>query len=61
MPTVPAGAILKRILQKKNISQKEIAKKSANLIYDVILAFHTSKPYFHTTVVNFLARIIPFI
>jgi len=29
MPTVPAGAILKRILQKENISQKEIAKKSA--------------------------------
>jgi len=29
MSTVPAGAILKRILQKENISQKEIAKKSA--------------------------------
>ena len=29
IPTVPAGAILKRILQKEHISQKEIAKKSA--------------------------------
>ena len=29
MPTVPAGAILKRILQKENISQKEIARRSA--------------------------------
>ena len=29
MPAVPAGAILKRILQKENISQKEIANKSA--------------------------------
>ena len=28
MSTVPAGAILKRILQKENISQKEIAKKA---------------------------------
>jgi len=28
MPAVPAGAILKRILQKEGISQKEIAKKS---------------------------------
>jgi len=29
MPAVLAGAILKRILQKENISQKEIARKSA--------------------------------
>ena len=29
MPAVPAGAILKRILQKENLSQKEIAKKTA--------------------------------
>ena len=28
MPAVPAGAILKRILQKEHLSQKEIAKKS---------------------------------
>ena len=29
MPSVPAGAILKQILKKEKISQKEIAKKSA--------------------------------
>ena len=29
MPAVPAGAILKRILQKEQLSQKEIAKRSA--------------------------------
>lgn len=29
MPGVPAGAILKRILQKEKIAKKEIAKKSA--------------------------------
>ena len=29
MPSVPAGAILKRILQKENLSQKEIAERSA--------------------------------
>lgn len=29
MPAVPAGAILKRILQKKQLSQKEIAERSA--------------------------------
>ena len=29
MPAVPAGAILKRILQKENITQKEFAQKSA--------------------------------
>ena len=29
MPAVPAGAILKQILQKEHLSQKEIAKKSA--------------------------------
>jgi plasmid maintenance system antidote protein VapI len=29
MPAVPAGAILKRILQKERLSQKEIAKRSA--------------------------------
>ena len=29
MPAVPAGAILKRILQKEHLSQKEIAEKSA--------------------------------
>jgi plasmid maintenance system antidote protein VapI len=29
MPAVPAGAILKHILKKENISQKEIAEKSA--------------------------------
>ena len=29
MPAVPAGAILKRILQKEGISQKEIAEKSS--------------------------------
>ena len=28
MPAVPAGALLKRILQKEHLSQKEIAKKS---------------------------------
>jgi len=28
MPAVPAGAILKRILQKERLSQKEIAKRS---------------------------------
>ena len=29
MPSVPAGAILERILKKENISQKEIAEKTA--------------------------------
>jgi plasmid maintenance system antidote protein VapI len=29
MPGVPAGAILKRILQKELLSQKEIAEKSS--------------------------------
>jgi plasmid maintenance system antidote protein VapI len=29
MPAVPAGAILKRILQKEHLSQKEVAQKSA--------------------------------
>jgi plasmid maintenance system antidote protein VapI len=29
MPAIPAGVILKRILQKEHLSQKEIAKKSA--------------------------------
>jgi len=29
MPAVPAGTILKRILQKENLSQKEIAGKTA--------------------------------
>jgi len=29
MPAVPAGAILKRILQKENLSQKEVADKSS--------------------------------
>ena len=29
MPAVPAGAILKRILQKEQLSQKEIAKRTA--------------------------------
>jgi plasmid maintenance system antidote protein VapI len=33
--TIPAGAILKRILQKENISQKEIAIKSSILLQQV--------------------------
>jgi predicted XRE-type DNA-binding protein len=29
IPAVPAGAILKRILQKEHLSQKDVAEKSA--------------------------------
>ena len=39
MPAVPAGAILKRILQKEGLSQREIARKSAiypQRIHDLI-------------------------